>query len=176
MTQQPGYGTTAKTFHWTIVLLLIIQYLIGWFMPDIHRDMKPGDAMTLHISVGIAILSLMAARLIWRLGHPVPPDTSLASWQRVTSETVHWLLYALVLATTVTGWYFASFRGWSISLFFAVPLPMLAAEGSETARTIGHLHELLEWALLIVIGIYVAAAIAHSVVYRDRIMQRMLPG
>jgi cytochrome b561 len=144
--------------------------------PDIHRDMKPGDAMTLHISVGIAILALTAARLIWRLQNPVAPDTSLPGWQRVTAETVHWLLYSLVLATTVTGWYFASFRGWSISLFFAVPLPLLAAEGSQTARSIGHLHELLEWALLIVIGVHVAAAIAHSVIYRDRILQRMLPG
>lgn len=176
MTQQLGYGTTAKVFHWSIVLLIGIQYLIGWFMPDIHRDMKPGDAMTLHISIGLFILLLMSVRLVWRLGNPVAPDSSLPGWQRVTSEGVHWLLYVLVLATTVTGWYFASYRGWSISLFFAVPLPMLTAEGSQTARSIGHLHELLEWALLIVVGIHVAAAIAHSVIYRDRIMQRMLPG
>ncbi|MBU6462226.1 MAG: helix-turn-helix domain-containing protein [Bradyrhizobium sp.] len=31
------YGTTAKVFHWTIVALLLAQYLIGWLMPDIHR-------------------------------------------------------------------------------------------------------------------------------------------
>lgn len=176
MTQQLGYGTPAKGFHWTIVFLLIVQYLIGWFMPDIHRDMKPGDAMTLHISIGIVILLLTAARLIWRLGNPVPADNSLPNWQRVTSASVHWSLYALVLATTVTGWFFASFRGWSISLFFAVPLPLLAAEGSQTARAIGHWHQSLEWALLIVIGIHVAAAMAHLLIYRDKIMQRMLPG
>ena len=46
------YGTTAKVLHWTIVALLLVQYLIGWLMPDIHRDMKPGIAMTFHISVG----------------------------------------------------------------------------------------------------------------------------
>jgi len=176
MTQQLGYGTTAKVFHWSIVLLIAIQYLIGWFMPDIHRDMKPGDAMTLHISIGLLILFLMVVRFGWRLGHPVAPDSSLSGWQRVTSESVHWLLYALVVATTATGWYFASFRGWSISLFFVAPLPMLAAEGSQTARSIGRLHELLEWALLIVVSIHVAAAMAHSLIYRDRVMQRMLPG
>jgi cytochrome b561 len=31
-------------------------------------------------------------------------------------------------------------------------------------------------ALLIAIGIHVAAALAHIFIYRDRIMQRMLPG
>jgi cytochrome b561 len=30
--------------------------------------------------------------------------------------------------------------------------------------------------LLVVIGLHVAAALAHLFIYRDRIMQRMLPG
>jgi hypothetical protein len=52
MTDRLHYGTTAKIFHWLIVALLFVQYLIGWLMPDIRRGMKPGDAMTLHISLG----------------------------------------------------------------------------------------------------------------------------
>jgi hypothetical protein len=35
MTRQLRYGTTAKLFHWLIVLLLFIQYPIGCFMPDV---------------------------------------------------------------------------------------------------------------------------------------------
>ncbi|RTL74107.1 MAG: hypothetical protein EKK36_11545 [Bradyrhizobiaceae bacterium] len=38
------------------------------------------------------------------------------------------------------------------------------------------LHQFLEWALLIVVGIHVGAAIIHLLVYRDRVMQRMWPG
>jgi hypothetical protein len=37
MTPRLQYGTTAKVFYWTIVALLLVQYLIGWLMPDIHR-------------------------------------------------------------------------------------------------------------------------------------------
>jgi hypothetical protein len=33
----------------------------------------------------------------------------------------------------------------------------------------------MEWALLLVIGAHVAAAIAHTFIFRDQIMQRMLP-
>jgi cytochrome b561 len=58
MTDRLRYGTTAKIFHWLIVALLFVQFPIGWLMPDIHRGMKPGDAMTLHISFGILILML----------------------------------------------------------------------------------------------------------------------
>jgi cytochrome b561 len=176
MTYRLEYGTTAKVFHWLIVALLLVQYPIGWLMPDIHRGMKPGDAMTWHISVGIVILTLIVLRLAWRLTHPVAPESSLAPWQRVTSEAIHWLLYILVLATTISGWLFASFRGWSISFFFLAPLPMLSSENPSAIRVINHWHQKFEWALLILIGLHVVAALAHLFVYRNRVMHRMLPG
>ncbi len=175
-TKSSQYGTTAKVFHWLAVILLVIQYLIGWLMPDIHRGMTPGAAMTIHISIGVVILALIVLRLAWRLTHPVGVDRSLPAWQRIGAESVHGLLYLLVLATTLTGWFFASMRGWTISFFFIVPLPMLTAEGSQFGRTIGRWHETAEWALLIVIGIHVAAALVHFFIYRDRVIHRMLPG
>src|SRR6202451_2407140 len=175
MAKQPNYGTTAKVFHWLVVVLLIVQYPLGKLMPHIHRGMTPGDAMTFHISFGIVILTLMVLRLFWRITNPVAPASSLPEWQQLISEAVHWLLYVLVLATTMTGWIFASERGWSISLFFATPLPTLPIEGSLLARSIGAWHGTMEWALLLVIGAHVAAAMAHTFIFRDRIMQRMLP-
>ena len=175
MATQPHYGTTAKVFHWLVVALLIVQYPLGKFMPHIHRGMTPGDAMTFHISFGITILALMVLRLFWRITHPVTPARSLPAWQQLISEAVHWLLYVLVLATTMTGWIFASERGWSISLFSAVPFPLLPTEGSLLANAIGKWHGTMEWALLLVIGAHVAAAIAHTFIFRDQIMQRMLP-
>jgi cytochrome b561 len=176
MTDRLQYGTTAKLLHWLIVALLLVQYLIGWLMPDIHRGTKPGAAMTFHVSVGIVILLLIVLRLAWRLAHPVVPDSSLAPWQRLGSQAAHWLLYALVLATTFTGWLFASYRGWSMSFFYLVPMPMLASDNAAAGKVIDGWHQAMEWTLLAAIGLHVAAALAHLVIYRDRIMQRMLPG
>ena len=169
------YGTTAKVLHWLVVALLLVEYSIGWLMPDIHRGQKPGAAMTFHVSVGTTILVLIFLRFAWRLAHPVAPESSLPPWQRLSSEVVHWLLYVLVLATTFTGWLFASFRGWSMSYFFLAPMPMLASDNAAAGKAIDGLHQAMEWTLLVVIGIHVAAALAHIFVYRDRIMQRMLP-
>ena len=148
MTRCLQYGTTAKVFHWLIVALLLAQYPIGWLMPDIHRGMKPGAAMTFHVSFGMVILVLIVLRFAWRLAHPVAPESSLPPWQRLGSEAVHWLLYALVLATG----------------------------NAAVGKTMDGLHQAMEWALLVVIGIHVASAMAHLFIYRDRIMQRMLPG
>lgn len=176
MTDRTQYDTTAKVLHWLVVALLLAQYLIGWLMPDIHRGMKPGDAMTWHISVGIVTLALIVWRLVWRLTHRVAPESSLELWQRSAAEAVHWLLYGLVLLTTISGWLFASFRGWSISLFFLTPLPMLSSENPDALRAINHWHQKFEWTLLILIGLHVLAAVVNLLFYRNRVMQRMLPG
>jgi cytochrome b561 len=176
MTDRTQYDTTAKVLHWLVVALLSAQYLIGWLMPDIHRGMKPGDAMTWHISVGIVILALIVVRLVWRLTHRVAPESSLEPWQRSAAEAMHWLMYVLVLLTTISGWLFASFRGWSISLFFLTPLPMLSSENPDALRAINHWHQKFEWTLLILIGLHVLAAAVNLLFYRNRVMQRMLPG
>ena len=175
MSPRLQYGTTAKVLHWLIVALLIVQYLIGWLMPDVHRG-PPGVPMVLHMSVGLSILVLIVLRFVWRLAHPVAPESSLPAWQRLSSELVHWMLYILVLATTFSGWLFASFRGWSVSYFYMLPFPMLASDNQAAGRAIDGLHQAAEWTLLVFIGLHVAAAFAHVFIYRDRVMQRMLPG
>ena len=174
MSDRLHYGTPAKVFHWLIVALLLIQFPIGWLMPDVHAG-PPGAAMTFHVSFGILILAVIVLRLVWRISHPVAPESSLPPWQRVSSEAVHWLLYILVLATTVSGWLFASARGWSLSLFYAIPWPMLMSKNALAVKSMDGWHQDAEWALLIAIGIHVAVALLHIFVYRDRIMQRMLP-
>ena len=168
------YGAPAKTLHWLIVALLVVQFPIGWLMPDVHRG-PPGTPMTFHISFGMLILLLIVVRFIWRLTHPVAPESSLPGWQRLSSELVHWLLYLMVLATTLSGWLFASFRGWSVSFFYLFPLPMLSAPSPAGIKAIDGLHQAAEWTLLGLIGLHVAAALIHIFVYRDRVMARMLP-
>jgi cytochrome b561 len=174
--QQLHYDPTAKVFHWLIVALLAIQLPLGWLMPDIHRGMIPGLAMTVHISIGMTVLVLIVLRFLWRLTHPVAPESNLPLWQRVSSELVNWLLYIIVLLTTLSGWFAASAKGWTIYLFGAVPLPRLVEQGSALGRSIGDLHVTLTWVLLGLIGLHVVAALVHLFIYHDRVMHRMLPG
>src|SRR5262249_10578981 len=116
------------------------------------------------------------ARFLWRVAHPVSPESSLPSWQRITSEGVHWLLYLLVLLTTLSGWIFASARGWTVSWFFVAPLPMLTPGNRTLVKVLDGWHQNFMWALLIVCGLHVAAAFMHLFYYRDGVMRRMLPG
>ena len=175
MKRRLHYGTTAKVLHWAIVTLLVVQYSIGWLMPDVHGG-PPGVPMIWHISIGTIILALILARFMWRLTHPVAPESSLPPWRRMTSATVHWLLYLLVLLTTLSGWLFASARGWKVSWFFMAPLPMLTSGNRPLVKALDGWHQNLMWALIVVAAVHIAAALVHLLYYRDGVMRRMLPG
>ncbi len=174
MPKQRAHGKTAKALHWLIAALLAVQFPIGWLMPDIRRGMALGSAMKPHITIGLVILMLIAMRLVWRLLHPVTPAEAQPPWQRLTSASVHWLLYGLVFATAMSGWFFASFRGWPLPLFSGVVLPMLTAPGSAAGRLDGGWHQAAGWGLLFAIGVHVVAALTHAFTFRDRVVQRML--
>lgn len=176
MTHPREYGSAAKLFHWTTVVLLAAQFSVGWIMPDIHRGMQPERLMNLHLSIGLIILTLMTARAVWRLTHGAPlPEATLPDWQRAASRLLHFALYVLVFAMTVSGWLFASMRGWAITVFGVVPVPRLVAEGAPLGRALGEWHGTLSWVLLGAVGLHVAAAFGHYFVLRDRVLQRMLP-
>jgi cytochrome b561 len=175
MVERLRYGTTAKVLHWSIVVLLIVQYLVGWLMPDVHGG-PPGVPMTWHISIGTVVLALIMVRFLWRLTHPVAPESSLPAWQRFSSEAVHWLLYVLVLLTTLSGWLFASARGWHVTWFFVAPLPMLTSGDPALVKVLNGWHQNFMWTLLMVAGLHVVAAFVHLFYYRDGVMRRMLPG
>ena len=174
--EAPEYGPAAKLFHWLTVALLIVQFTLGWLMPDIKRGMQPESMMNLHISFGLVILAVVVLRFAWRLGHGAPPpEARLPHWQRVLSQLSHPALYLLLFAMTLSGWFFALMRGWTITLFGVIAVPRLVAQGSVLGHTIVELHGMLSWVLLGTISAHVVAALAHRFLFRDQVMQRMLP-
>lgn len=172
-----GYTPVAVRLHWVVVLLLFIQYILGWTMPAIHRGTQPETLINLHLSFGVLILIALLVRLAWRLTHrPPPPPTGLPGWQNRASALVHGLLYLLLIAIPVLGWMNASARGWAVTLFGVIPLFPLTAEGSAVGRASGDIHATLSYVLLGVAALHVLAALYHRFVLRDEVLRRMLPG
>jgi len=158
------------------VALLVVQAPLGWIMHGLRRGQPPDTPLAVHVTIGMAILVLIVLRFLWRLSHPVAPESSLPSWQRVSSEWVHWLLYLVVLLTTLTGWLLDSARGTHAALVGGVPLPRLVPLGSGLGQAIGRWHATAVWLLVALVSLHVLAAVVHYFVYHDRVMQRMLPG
>src|SRR5579859_5499374 len=100
-----NYDSVAKLLHWSIVLLLAVQYAVAWTMPEIHRDMRAEGLISLHLSIGTVILLIMLLRLAWRLFHPIPLATEgFPVWQVRGAYIAHLSLYGLLIAMPALGW------------------------------------------------------------------------
>jgi cytochrome b561 len=173
----PGYTGTAKALHWTIVTLLIVQFVLSWTMPEIHRDTKPDTLINLHLSFGALILLVAVIRLGWRAAHGEPaPEDGLPPWQLQSARVVHWLLYALLFVVPILGWVNASYRGFPVSLFGLFDLPALMAKRTSGFGWTGDVHTVLAYyGMLTLITLHVAAGLYHYFIRRDGVLQRMLP-
>ena len=173
-----GYTGTAKALHWLIVALLIGQYVVGYWMPNIGGNTVPGTLINLHFSLGVTIIAVAVVRLAWRVTHREPaPLDGIAAWQVLSARVVHWLLYGLLFVVPVFGWINASWRGFPVTLFGLFEVPKLIATRAPGWGWTGNMHQFLSWyVMLAVIGLHVAAALYHWLVRRDGVLQRMLPG
>lgn len=173
---EQAYGPVAKILHWLVVALLIVQYIVAWTMPPIHRGTSPDGLIGLHLSIGVVILLVVVVRVAWRATHRAPgePD-DLPLWQRLAARVTHIALYSIIVALPVLGWANASSRGWAVGLFGVLPLPQILPTGSPLGHTLGDIHGTLATILLFIVGLHVAAALYHGILRRDQVLQRMLP-
>lgn len=176
MSVVPSYSGTAKAFHWLIVALVLVQFVVSWFMPHIGRNAVPGTLINLHFSLGVLILVVMAIRFLHRLSHPVRPAMPDApGWERRLAQAIHALFYAILLIVPFLGWASASAHDLPVTLFGLFTLPALAPPKARWALTAGDMHTYAMWTLLGIIALHAAAALYHHFVRRDGVMQRMLP-
>jgi cytochrome b561 len=175
LTGRPAFSAPAKFFHWITVLLLIIQYSIGWLMTNVGRATQPVGLVGLHLSVGALIVLVVIGRLAWRAAHPMPPDATLPPVLKAVAGVTHGLLYGALIVFPLMGWANASSRGWPVSLFHVVPLPPLVATGSSFGHALGGVHVATAWVLIALITLHVMGALYHHFVFRDDTLRRMLP-
>ena len=175
--ENAGYSGLAKLLHWTVVALLIVQFVLAWVMPEIKRDTKPDTLINLHLSFGVLILAVAVIRLGWRATHAEPPpQDGVPPWQLQSARIVHGLLYGLLFVVPILGWINASWRGFPV-IMFGLELPKLVATRAPGLRWTGDVHGLLaNYLLLALVALHVAAALYHWLVRRDGVLQRMLPG
>lgn len=172
-----NYGAVGKTLHWLVVLLIIVQYALGWYGDSLPQGLEQLVIMARHKSFGITILLLAAVRLAWRWANPVPElPPRMPRWEQYAAQVSHFLLYALLFAMPITGWLTSSAANFSVSYFGLFTLPDMIAPDENIEHLLEETHETLAWVLLIVIITHVLAALRHHFWLKDNVLRRMLPG
>jgi cytochrome b561 len=165
------FGLISQSLHWLTVVLVVVVWALG----NVGDDRSP--ALFAHMSLGVMMLGVLIARLLWRLQDtpPKPVPTPLGRWGDRIARATHVLLYSLVAAAPLSGIAFQFARGQALAFFgFEIASPGMLPR--VTARSIKEVHEVLANALLFVALAHAAAALLHHWVLRDRTPRRMLPG
>ena len=170
------YGAVAQFFHWTIVVLIIVQFTLANQADKLPLGAAKIAVLARHKSFGITILALVLLRVIWRLINPRPADPStMPRWQRIASHVSHGGLYALLIVTPIFGWLMSSARNFPVSWFGLVTLPDFIAPNRPAYEFLHEAHELLAGTLFWLALLHIAAALKHHFVDRDNVLRRMLP-
>lgn len=169
------WGSVARLFHWIMALAILGNGLFGLLMDLAHSPMQKISWLALHKSIGLTVLALFGLRLLWRAVDRRPPDEPAPRWQQLAAHLVHGVLYLLMAALPLTGWWFNSLSGKPLQWFKLFNLPALAGKDEQQAHTLGALHEYLFWFLLLVLVVHVGAALKHHLSERDNVLRRMLP-
>ena len=171
-----AYGSIAKLLHWTIVVLIIAQFWLGYSADDLPNGLAKLKLLATHKSIGMTVLMLALVRVVWRLANPVPPPpVTTPRWQQLAARTSHLLLYLLLFLQPVTGWIMSSARNFPVSYFGWFQWPDLVRPSDELHERFEDIHHLLAEALLVVAVVHAAAALYHHFWVKDDVLRRMLP-
>ena len=170
------YGALAKFLHWTIVILIIAQYVIIEAAEELPDGLEKLTMITRHNSIGILVLALALVRIGWKLanrGQPAP--VPMPRPQRIAAAAGHGLLYLLILAQPISGWMMSSAANYPVTFFGWFELPALVGANKGMHEFYEEVHEFLFTALLVVTVVHVLAALYHHFVQKDDTLRRMLP-
>lgn len=172
------WGSMAKFFHWTIVLLILAQGAIGLIMVELPKRPNVIPVYTFHKSLGLTVLLLAILRLVWRLIDRRPEEPPAMPWIQVIAARVgHALLYVLLFAVPLSGWVFDSASSLRPLYWWGmVQLPSLTGGPDKQLKELAQeAHEWLFWLLILVAAGHAAAALYHHFFNRDDVLRRMLP-
>lgn len=169
-----SFGVVARAFHWGMALLIVGAIALI----ELTELAPKGSALRRgmrdwHAQAGLVVLALVWFRLAWKLGNPEPAIVPApAAWQRRAAHTVEWTFYALMVALPTLGILMMQADGKPVALL-GVPLPVLIGVDKALAHRLEDVHEWLGNAMMVLIGLHVAATVWHGVVLRDNTLARM---
>jgi cytochrome b561 len=170
------YSGVAIALHWLVAGAIFTTFPLGLYMADLPLSPRKLELVSYHKWIGVTLLALMCLRLAWRLTHRPPPlPPAVPAWQRRTAAVAHWALYALLVAIPLSGWLYSSAAGVPTVYLALWQLPDLVGKDKVLAEWLKLAHKSLNFALLALVVVHVAAAIKHQFVDRDDLVARMRP-
>ena len=166
------YGGITRLFHWGMGLLIVWQFMKFFDRINEGEHWVGENLASWHISIGSVILVLIVLRIIWAVSQKNNrPEQDPATALMVKAG--HGLLYLGMLLLPITGLMIMIGNGYGWGPF---GIQLVAGDGPEISwmATLGSVHSLIAWSLLILVVGHVGIALLHHFVKKDGVLKRML--
>lgn len=174
MTNDIRYTTPAIVLHWLTAALIFLAFPLGVYMSDLHFSPLKLQLFSYHKWLGVTVFLLFVMRLAWRARHTPPAlPASIPAWQQRAAGGMHHLIYLLLAAIPVSGWLMSSAKGVPTVYLGVLQLPDLLSKDKALGETLENLHATLNYVLLALLVLHIAAALKHHFIDRDATLSRM---
>ncbi len=186
-----SWGSVSRAFHWSTVLLILIQIPLGFYMVeayDVYKidyadDTEFMRASLLHNTIGFIVLFVAVARLSWRSTQTNPElPNALVAYQRWLARLTHLVFYGLLLVYPLSGWATLSAYEFEFPIFFfgwdSVPgiVPSVKEGSAFDSDFFAEIHKACWKFGAVLLSLHVVAAIWHQYVRHDGLLNRMIKG
>ena len=171
------YGDVAVVFHWLTAILVLIAFIYGPGGSEerVYSAARDWDRQ-LHETLGLSVLLLVVARLVWRVFDQRPEPPAVPRWMGAAAKLVQGALYFLLFAVPLTAITGAWLEGHPLTLVSGIEIAPMLAKSHALGQKIAALHTWLGDAIMWVAGLHAIAALYHHFVLRDGVLASMLPG
>jgi len=98
------YGRVAQLFHWLSMLLIVGLAIGGTIMTRLDGGAQQSQMYQLHVNVGLVVLLLTGARVIWIFVDKRPDALAdMKAAQKTAFAVNHLLLYLVIILMVVSG-------------------------------------------------------------------------
>jgi cytochrome b561 len=166
------FAIQSRILHWLMAAMILAMLFIGVSMVASLADYR--WLVAIHRPLGIAILILAVIRLVNRKLTKLPafPPT-MSPMERFLASSSEKLLYALMIAMPLIGWGMLSAGHYPILMFGSVHLPPILPPHPMLYAFLRHSHTILAYLLFATILAHVGAVLFHTLIVRDRLLNRM---
>ena len=172
-----AYTPTARVLHWITALLVIGLITVGILMGNMASGPLQDRLYNLHRSTGALVLVLSIIRLWYRWTHPpLSLPAHMPASQRLAAESVHWMLYTLLIVQPLIGWAATSAYRAPIIVYGLFELPPILPVNQPLSEQLFFIHRGLGFVMAALVLGHAGAALYHHFVQRDRVLMRMISG
>jgi cytochrome b561 len=166
------FAIQSRILHWLMAAMLLAMLFIGAAMVASLGDYHM--LVAIHRPLGILILILAAVRFINRMCTTLPPfPPTMSKRERFIASSSEKLLYALMFALPLVGWGMLSAGHYPIVMFGAVHLPPILPAHPALYAILRPAHTVLAYLLFFTFLAHLGAVLFHTLIVRDRILDRM---